>query len=97
MRVVLRDLEEVVPAVPLENFLPSLVTQPTTNNVVMGKYVKGNPLYVRLMTPGSSSLLFQDSPIFFTYCIIFWDVIGFFFFLCTILSYTFFHLACFLH
>lgn len=95
MRVILRDLKEAVPAMPLENSLPSLATQPTTNNVVMGRYVKGNPLYVRLMTPWSTSLLFQDSPSLLTYCIIFWDVIGFFFFLCAILSYTSFHLAFF--
>jgi hypothetical protein len=93
MRVVLRDLKEAVDALPLENSLPSLATQPTTNNVVMGRYVKGNPLYVRLATPGSSSLLFQDSPILFTYCIIFWDVIGFLFILLVFCIEWFIHIC----
>jgi len=95
MRVVLGDLKGAVDALPLENSLPSFATQLTTNNVVMGTYLKGNPFYLRLMTPGSSSLLFQDSPTLSTYCIIFWDVIDIFFFLCAILSYISFHLACF--
>jgi hypothetical protein len=36
--VVPRDLKEAVDALPLEDSLPFLARQPTTNNVVIGRY-----------------------------------------------------------
>jgi hypothetical protein len=40
MMAVPRDLKDAVDALPLENSLLFLATQPTTNNVVMGRYKK---------------------------------------------------------